>query len=203
LRGLIALCRARSAPTRPSAPVSRRWFECLRVVVGVLGGPVRRCGGGALSFRHVAAACWTMTDAAKLGRSPDRSRLNHRAARPRSVCCYSECHCVPAVRGSYGRQIERVVKLFWQSSDVVSTERSRESSMDVTTSHEPDALRDDVPTHHAHSGPLVAHGASNLATVLTTLPHTLAGEACREPGSADIRANLFIVQRGTHGSASR
>ena len=75
--------------------------------------------------------------------------------------------------------------------------------MDVTTSHEPDASR----MMHGFSmlivGRSVAHGASKCATVLTALPHTLAGEACREPGSACIRANLLIVQRVTHGSAGQ
>eukprot|EP00966_Prymnesium_polylepis_P005099 117581-Prymnesium_polylepis.1 len=68
--------------------------------------------------------------------------------------------------------------MIWQSSDAASTERSQESSMDVATSHEPAAFRDDVQTHHAHSGPLVAHRVSNIDIymVLTALPHTLAGE---------------------------
>eukprot|EP00966_Prymnesium_polylepis_P117136 2706707-Prymnesium_polylepis.1 len=48
------------------------------------------------------------------------------------------------------------------------------------------AFRDDVQTHQAHSGPLVAHRVSTLDMVLTALPHTLTGEACREAGSADI-----------------
>jgi hypothetical protein len=34
-----------------------------------------------------------------------------------------------ACHGSYGCQIERVVKMIWQSSDAASTERSRESSI--------------------------------------------------------------------------
>eukprot|EP00966_Prymnesium_polylepis_P288415 6661930-Prymnesium_polylepis.1 len=42
----------------PSAPVSsRRWFECLRVVVGVLGGPVRRCGGRVRRNERVVVRC--------------------------------------------------------------------------------------------------------------------------------------------------
>eukprot|EP00966_Prymnesium_polylepis_P117135 2706706-Prymnesium_polylepis.1 len=57
--------------------------------------------------------------------------------------------------------------MIWQSSDAASTERSRESSMDFATGHEPAAFRDDVQTYHAHSGPLVAHRVSNLDMVLT------------------------------------
>eukprot|EP00966_Prymnesium_polylepis_P073071 1697197-Prymnesium_polylepis.1 len=46
LRGLIGSRPVPSGrPRDPSALVSRRWFECRRRVVhGVLGGPVRRCG---------------------------------------------------------------------------------------------------------------------------------------------------------------
>ena len=125
------------------------------------------------------------------------------SSRPSSIrLLLARCAC----HGSCGYHIERVVKLIWQSSDAVSTERSGERSMDVTTSGEPDAFGGGDQTHHAHSGPLVPHGASNLAAVLTALSHmyhTFAGEACREPGLADIRANLFIVQRITDASAGR
>eukprot|EP00966_Prymnesium_polylepis_P299144 6912264-Prymnesium_polylepis.1 len=47
LARVVAVCRPRSAPTRPPAREARRWFECRRVVRGVLGGLKCRCG------RHV------------------------------------------------------------------------------------------------------------------------------------------------------
>ena len=136
-------------------------------------------------------------DARTLTRPLEAVHLS-RPASSRLMLAQSTCH------GSCERQIEQGVGLVWNSSDTLSTgKHSGESSMDVTTSHEPDASR----MMHGFSmlivGRSVAHGASKCATVLTALPHRLAGEACRKPGSAYIRANLLIVQRVTHGSAGQ
>ena len=105
--------------------------------------------------------------------------------------------------GSCERQIDQGVGLIWHSSDTLSTEAQRRELIGCDDESRATRIRDDAWIQHAHCGPLVAHGASKCATVLTALPHTLAGEACREPGSACIRANLLIVQRVTHGSAGQ
>jgi hypothetical protein len=85
----------------------------------------------------VAAACWTMTDArdALTLARPLEAETSSCPASIRLLLPLCACH------GSYGCQIEPVVKMIWQSSDAASTERSRESSMDVATGHEPGRIQ--------------------------------------------------------------